>query len=290
MNILLIVAAGAFLLLVAGRTYPFWIAKVFGQNDDNPPPSQRFADGKEYVKTPTQVVFAHHFASIAGAGPIVGPILALAFGWGPAWLWIILGAIFYGAVHDMTAMFVSVREGGKTIAEIARRTLGTTGFLLFVVFLILVLCLINAIFLNLSAVALTSLIPVDQLGVDPQHTLLKLLPADANGVIKAKIGGIATTSVFVMTAFAPLVGFLVHRRGLRGFPAFGLAAVICVASVIIGFAYPLDLYSLIGSLFPQDNPGRTMDLAQITWRWVLAGYVFVGCWIPVWLILQPRDF
>ncbi len=187
-------------------------------------------------------------------------------------------------------MFVSVREGGKTIAEIARRTLGTTGFLLFVLILILVLCLINAIFLNLSAVALTSLIPVDQLGVDPQHTLLKLLPADANGVVKAKIGGIATTSVFVMTAFAPLVGFLVHRRGLRGFPAFGLAAVICVASVIIGFAYPLDLYSLVGSLFPQDDPGRTMDLAQTTWRWVLAGYVFVGCWIPVWLILQPRDF
>ncbi len=94
MNILLIVGVGAFLLLIAGRTYPFWIARVFGQNDDNPPPSQRFADGKEYVKTPTQVVFAHHFASIAGAGPIVGPILALAFGWGPAWLWIILGAIF----------------------------------------------------------------------------------------------------------------------------------------------------------------------------------------------------
>ena len=84
MNILLVVGMGAVLLLIASRTYPFWIAKVFRENDDNPPPSERFADGKDYVKTPTQVVFAYHFASIAGAGPILGPILALAFGWGPA--------------------------------------------------------------------------------------------------------------------------------------------------------------------------------------------------------------
>ena len=229
MNVLLVVVAGGAILLLASRTYPFWIGRVFDQNDANPPPSERFADGKEYVKTPSQVVFAHHFASIAGAGPIVGPILALAFGWGPAWLWIIFGGILYGAVHDMTAMFVSLREGGKTIAEVARRTLGTTGYLLFVLFLILVLCLINAIFLNLSARALTSVVSIESLGVPARETVLATFTTD--GVVFARIGGIATTSVFIMTAFAPVLGVLIYRRGLRALPAFGFAAAVCVGSV-----------------------------------------------------------
>jgi carbon starvation protein len=275
MNILLVVGIGAALLFIASRTYPFWIARVFDQNDASPPPSERFADGREYVKTPTQIVFAHHFASIAGAGPIVGPILALAFGWGPAWLWIIFGGILYGAVHDMTAMFVSVREGGKTIAEIARRSLGTGGYLLFVLFLILVLCLINAIFLNLSARALTSLVPLDQLGITAQETVLRTFERD--GVAMAQIGGIATTSVFIMTLLAPMLGFLVIKRGIRGVTALAIAATVCVASVIIGFMLPIRL---------SDDPVAAMN----AWRWMLAAYVFAGCWIPVWLIIQPRDF
>ena len=151
MNVLVVVGVGAVLLLVASRTYPFWIQRVFRLSDEGVPPSEAFADGSDYVKTPTQVVFAHHFASIAGAGPIVGPIIALAFGWGWAWLWIVIGGILYGAVHDMTAMCVSLREGGKTIAEIARRTLGNAGYFLFVAFLLIVISLVNAIFLKLSA-------------------------------------------------------------------------------------------------------------------------------------------
>lgn len=254
---------------------PFWISRVFDQNDANPPPSERFANGKEYVKTPSQVVFAHHFASIAGAGPIVGPILALAFGWGPAWLWIIFGGILYGAVHDMTAMFVSLREGGKTIAEVARRTLGTTGYLLFVLFLILVLCLINAIFLNLSARALTSVVSIEALGVPARETVLATFTT--NGMVFAQIGGIATTSVFIMTAFAPVLGVLIYRRGLRAMPAFGFAAAVCVGSVLAGFYFPIRL-------------SDDLEQARLIWKWMLAAYVFVGCWIPVWLTIQPRDF
>ncbi len=275
MNVLLVVVAGGAILLLASRTYPFWIARVFDQDDANPPPSVRFADGKEYVKTPSQVVFAHHFASIAGAGPIVGPILALAFGWGPAWLWIIFGGILYGAVHDMTAMFVSLREGGKTIAEVARRTLGTTGYLLFVVFLIFVLCLINAIFLNLSARALTSVVSIESLGVPARETVLATFTTD--GVVFARIGGIATTSVFIMTAFAPVLGVLIYRRGLRALPAFGFAAAVCVGSVLAGFYWPIRL-------------SDDLEQARLIWKWMLAAYVFVGCWIPVWLTIQPRDF
>lgn len=288
MNLLVIIGIGALLLVLASRTYPFWIARVFRLDDRTPPPSEQFSDQSDYVKSPTQVVFAHHFASIAGAGPIVGPILALAFGWGPAWLWIILGGILLGAVHDMSAMCISLREGGKSIAEIARRTLGNGGYLLFVLFLILVLCLINAIFLNLSAKALTSIVPITTLGVQSGETVLRTI-TDGD-VVKAQIGGIATTSVFIMTAFAPILGLLVHKRGLRGFPAFVIAAGACVISVVVGFAYPIDMYSVAWRFFEPANAADAAVIAENIWRWMLAVYVFIGCWIPVWLVLQPRDF
>jgi len=288
MNILIVVGVGAALLLLASRLYPFWISRVFRLDDTSPPPSEQFADGKDYVKTPTQVVFAHHFASIAGAGPIVGPIMALAFGWGPAWLWIIFGGIMIGGVHDMSAMAVSMREGGKSIAEIARRTLGTSGYVLFVLILILVLCLINAIFLNLSATALTSLVPMSALQLDPSETVLRM--KDLGGEPKALIGGIATTSVFLMTAFAPVLGYLVYKRGLKGLSAFAIAAAVCVISVIIGFSYPIDMYSLVERFFPPADPANTLEVAQNVWRVMLTIYVFIGCWIPVWMVLQPRDF
>jgi len=269
LNILLVVAVGGALLWVASRYYPAWIGRVFGLDDRRPPPSERFADGSDYVKSPTHVVFAHHFASIAGAGPIVGPIFALSFGWGWGWLWIILGGIFFGAVHDMTAMCVSVREGGKTIAEIARRTLGQTGYFLFVAFLLLVLSLVNAIFLKLSAGALSSLYPLSDLGLTGDQTLLRTVMQD--GVAYGKIGGIATTSVIIFTAVAPLLGWLITRRGWGALRALAFAAAVCVIGVLVGFRYPVTMQ---GS----------------TWMLILAGYVFVACWVPVWMLLQPRDF
>lgn len=269
MNILLVVGVGAVVLFLATRSYPFWIQRVFALNDDTPPPSEAFADGADYVKTPTQVVFAHHFASIAGAGPIVGPIIALAFGWGWAWLWIIFGGVLYGAVHDMTAMCVSLREGGKTIAEIARRTLGNLGYFLFVAFLLLVISLVNAIFLKLSARALSSSYPLEALGLGPEQTMLLTLEKD--GVLHGRIGGIATTSVIVMTALAPLLGFAINRRHMRGLPVFLLASGFCVVSVVAGFMAPV-------------------TISPESWMIILAGYVFLACWIPVWIVLQPRDF
>jgi len=269
MNVLLVVGLGGALLFAASRLYPFWIGRVFGLDDGTPPPSERFADGKDYVKSPTHVVFAHHFASIAGAGPIVGPIIALGFGWGWGWLWIVFGGILYGAVHDMTSMCVSLREGGKTIAEIARRTLGSTGYFLFVAFLLLVISFVNAIFLKLSAGALSSLYPLSDLGLDADQTLLRTVEKD--GVLHGKIGGIATTSVIVFTAVAPLLGWLIARRGWGAARALSFAAAVCVIGVLVGFRMPVAI-----------EPG--------TWTLLLAAYVFVACWVPVWLLLQPRDF
>ena len=269
MNILVPVGVAAIVLGIALRIYPRWIARVFREDDANAVPSETFADGRDFVKSRSHVVFGHHFATIAGAGPIVGPILALAFGWQPVWLWVVLGGIFFGAVHDMTAMFVSVREGGRSVARIAKDTLGPVGYLLNLIVLIFVITIVNAIFLNLSVTALTSAYPLSALGLDAGQRLLGTF--EQGGVTMGRIGGIATTSVFAITAFAPLLGWLIRRRRLPTLVAYGLAGVVCVASIVLGFLWPI-------------------TLGGDTWRLVMTGYVFVACTVPVWMILQPRDF
>ncbi|CAN5692103.1 carbon starvation protein A [soil metagenome] len=269
MNILLPVIAAAVVLGIALRFYPRWIARVFREDDRNPVPSEEFADGRDFVKSRSQVVFGHHFATIAGAGPVVGPILALAFGWQPVWLWVVLGGIFFGAVHDMTSMFMSVREGGRSVARIAKDALGPIGYVLNLVVLIFVLTIVNAIFLNLSVTALTSSYPLAALGLEPGQRLLGTV--EQNGVTMGRIGGIATTSVFVITAFAPLLGWLIRRRGFSMLTAYGVAGLVCLLSIVLGFIAPIAL------------PGET-------WRLLMTFYVFVACSLPVWMVLQPRDF
>jgi carbon starvation protein len=268
-NLLWPVLIAAACMLLALRWYPRYIARVFKEDDRNVPPSERLADGVDYVKSRSQVVFAHHFATIAGAGPIVGPTLALAFGWQPVWLWVIIGGIFFGAVHDMAAMFISVRENGQTVAAIARKTLGPIGYVLNLVVLIFVLTIINAIFLNLSVTALTSVYPLASIGMDAGQTLLPT--QDVDGVTHVRIGGIATTSVFLITLFAPLLGWLIRKDTLSTPAAYALASAVCVASIVVGFLAPI-------------------SMSGDTWRVVMTMYVLVACALPVWLVLQPRDF
>jgi carbon starvation protein len=269
MNILFPVLAAMAAFAVALRVYPRWIARVFDEDDRTPPPSVRKADDRDFVESRTHVVFAQHFAAIAGAGPIVGPTLALAFGWQPVWLWIVVGGIFFGAVHDMSVLFMSVREGGATIVGIARRTLGPVGYLLYLIVLIFELSIVNAIFLELSVTALTSVYPLDALQLTADQTLLSV--STEGGIAKAHIGGIATTSVLIITAFAPVLGYLIRRRNVSTPTAYVLATIVCVSSIALGFQLPVKL----------DGD---------TWRYLMTLYVFGACALPVWLVLQPREF
>ena len=269
MNVLIPLLVGLGLLLLASRTYPFYLCRKIGVDDNNVTPAHRLKDGRDYVPTRTHVVFAHHFSVIAGAGPIVGPTLALAYGWAPAWFWIVLGCMLFGAVHDMTCMFVSMREDGRSIADMARRSLGGWGYVFFLAFLIMILTLINAIFLNMSCKALTASYPATLLKLQEGSSILTTFVKD--GVLMGRIGGIATTSVFVITLFAPIMGWLVHKRHWHTGVLYAIAAVICVASVALGFKFPI-------------------LLTEQTWRYAMSIYVFVACWLPVWVILQPRDF
>jgi carbon starvation protein len=270
MNILVLLVIGLVVYVLGYRFYGRFISKVFGEDDRNPTPAVQFNDDKDYVPSPLGVAFSHHFASIAGAGPIVGPTVAVLFGVIPVWLWLLLGAVFFGAVHDFTALFSSMREKGKSMAEVARINLGRPGFMLFIGFTSLMILLITSAFLGLTAASLTSLVPVQNLKIDESATVLKTVTG-ADGIVRAQIGGIASTSVIVLSSLAPIVGWLLYRKKVGAWKVAFLAMLIGGLSIYAGVAYPV-------SLDPK------------TWMIILAIYVVIAAGVPVWLVLQPRDF
>ena len=269
MNAAVLLVIAFVLFYLAYRFYARFIAKLFEENDKNPTPACALKDDCDYVPTKPLVLFGHHFASIAGGGPIIGPTVALIFGFIPVWLWAVLGTIFIGAVHDMTTLFASVREKGKSVAEIAKASLGNTGFFLFISFTILLLLLVTSAFLGLTATALTSLLSLDVLKLASDQTIVRTIVD--GGVVKAQIGGIASMSVIVITACAPVIGYLVYKREINVYLAAVIAIVVCIASVFIGMNYPV-------------------TLSPNAWMIILSFYTLLAAGIPVWIILQPRDF
>lgn len=267
MNVALLLVLTIPLFATAYFLYAGYIAKKIGLDEKIKTPAIRYADDRDFVPTKTQVLFGHHFASIAGAGPIIGPTIALLYGYAPVWLWIVLGTIFFGAVHDFTALFVSVRENGRSLAEVAGKVLGKSGFILFILFTIIMIVLVTSAFLGLTTKALTSLVVISDLGHD--FGLIKTI--EKQGVVYGRIGGIASTSVIFMTLCAPLIGFLICKKKINNYLATLIASLVSVLSLAIGFLFPI-----------------TFD--PNLWMVILAIYSFLAAAIPVWIILQPRDF
>jgi len=254
---------------LAYRFYSGYIKNVLGEDDSRSTPAHSMKDDVDYAPAHPMVLFSHHFASIAGAGPILGPTMAMAFGFMPTLFWVFMGTIFFGAVHDYTTLFISMREKGRSIAQIASTTMGRAGYLLFILFTLFMIFLVTAAFLGLTATALASLVPVKVLGVDAASTSLKVITHD--GAQKVVIGGIASTSVIIMTLFSPILGYLYYRRGISVWTAGLMALVVGVGSVLIGISNPVML-----------DPKM--------WMIILSVYVLIAAGIPVWAILQPRDF
>jgi carbon starvation protein len=269
MNVLIILAVAAAAFYLASRFYSRSIARWLGEDKSVQTPAVKYCDGRDYVPTKSYVVFAHHFSAIAGAGPILGPTMAILYGFVPAWLWVVLGGIFIGAVHDFTTLFVSMREGGKSMAEVARRTLGTRGFNLFIAFTIVMIVLVTSSFLSATSISLTSLWPLAKIGVKEGETFLKTVVRD--GVAMGRIGGIASMSVIVITLCSPFLGWLIYKKSIKTLFAYLIASIICVISVLLGIAYPV-------------------SLSPTTWMIIISIYVLFAAGVPVWMILQPRDF
>jgi carbon starvation protein len=269
MAVVLMLASGLVVFIVGGRYYSIWISRILGENKNNPTPAVVVNDGVDFVPTKTPIVFAHHFASIAGAGPIIGPMIALIYGWAPVWLWLLFGGLLFGAVHDYTSLYIGMREGGHSISTVARKTLGDVGFTLMICFTILMLILVTAMFLNVSCVALTSFVPKGVLELPEGQTLFRTVVQD--GVPMIKVGGIASSSVILITLLAPFIGWLYIKRKVSPLICSIFALVICAISVTFGLHYPVTL-----------NPEQ--------WRYALAIYTLLAAGIPVWIFLQSRDF
>lgn len=269
MNILIYFFSALGCFVLAYRFYGSFIARAIGLEENRATPAVEINDGKDYVPTRPSILFAHHYSTIAGAGPIIGPTLGILYGIGPAWLWVVFGAIFFGGVHDFVALFTSIRERGSSMAEIARKSLGQTGFVMFIVFTIIMIVLVTSAFLSLTAISLTSLYSLDKLGLGSDQTLLRT--SLVNGQSMGIIGGIASTSVIVITLLAPLLGFLVLKKQIKTSLAYFIAFGIGLFSIYTGFQLPLSLDPTV-------------------WIFIIAAYTLFACEAPVWLILQPRDF
>ncbi|MCD7896197.1 MAG: carbon starvation protein A [Planctomycetaceae bacterium] len=236
--------------VIAYLVYGRWLAKKWGVQPDNPTPAHTMTDGIDYVPARRSVLFGHQFASIAGAGPINGPIIAAMFGWVPVLLWIIFGGIFFGAVQDFAAMFASVKNRGKTIGYIIELYIGKTGKTLFLLFTWLFSILVVAAFADIVAVTWNGF------AADGSH-----IAANAS---------VATTSLLFIVAAVGL-GFYLKNRN----PGAGLSAAVAIALLVVCL--------VLGLNFP-------VYIAKSTWLYFVFIYIFIASVTPVWALLQPRDY
>jgi carbon starvation protein len=250
MNGLVILLISAAALFLAYVFYGRWLAKKWGVDPSKPTPAHTLEDGIDYVPTKPSVVFGHEFASIAGAGPINGPIQAAMFGWLPVLLWIVLGGIFFGAVQDFASLYASVKNKGKTIGFLIEKYIGRTGKRLFLIFVWLFSILVVAAFADIVAGTFAGL------NADGSQ-----VPANAS---------VATTSILFIAA-AVILGFFIKRVKSNGIVTGAVAVAFLVACIALGLLFPV---------FIQKN----------IWLYIVFAYIFVASITPVWALIQPRDY
>ena len=256
MNAMLVVTVGIAILVVGYIFYGGWLAKQWGVDDSKVTPAHELEDGMDYVPAKAPVLMGHHFSSIAGAGPINGPIQAAVFGWVPVVLWILIGGIFFGAVHDYGSLFASIRHKGQSLGEVVAVNIGERAKKLFLVFSYLTLVLVVAAFA--SIVAGTFEAKYTEAGaVD--------LAASATNASVAMI-----SILFILMAI--VFGLLVYRRGAP----LSVATVAGVVGIIVCLVIGLNFHPVY--------------LSNTAWMWIIAVYILIASVAPVWILLQPRDY
>ncbi|MPM23507.1 Peptide transporter CstA [bioreactor metagenome] len=247
----IVLLIGAIILFIAAyATYGSFIAKKWGIDPTRETPAHTLRDDVDYCPADTKVILGHHFSSIAGAGPITGPIQAAVFGWVPVILWIFVGSIFIGGIHDWGALFASIRHNGKSIGEVVRVNIGETGKKVFDIFSWLALVLVVAAFTDICA------------------GTFAFDPATPENLTGAMAGTASILFIFLAMGF----GFMVYRRNTN-----------LVVSSVIGVAL-LFFCIWLGYTFP------VLKLSKTAWLVVLLIYITVASVAPVWILLQPRDY
>ena len=261
MSAILILIIAVVLLALGYIFYGSWLAKQWGVDPNHETPSHTSYDGKDFVPANPAVLMGHHFSSIAGAGPINGPIQAAVFGWVPVFLWVVLGGIFFGAMHDFGALFASIRHNGGSIGEVIKENIGVRAQRLFTIFALLVLILVIASF---TAVVAGTFVSVAAEG----QPALPFITVGMSNV--SDHAATATTSLlFIVIAF--IFGFFVYRKNVKIGPATIVGIIGIVAIVVAGL-----------------NIG--INMSRTAWVIFIAVYILLASLLPVWMLLQPRDY
>lgn len=256
MNTLVIVLVAGVCLAAGYLFYGRWLAKTWGIDPNAKTPAVTKEDGQDYVPTNGWTVFAHQFSSIAGAGPVTGAIQAAVFGWVPVFLWIVLGGIFFGAVTDFGALYASVKNEGKSMGLLIEQYIGKTGRKLFLLFCWLFTLIVIAAFADMVAGTFNAYTVVD--GVSQL--------SDA-----AKTNGAAGSISLLFIVFAVVFGLIQKKFKLTGWKQVVVGLICTVAAFAIGMACPIT---------------ATKD----TWSYLTFAYIFLAAVLPMWLLMQPRDY
>ena len=256
MNTLVIVLIAAVCLIAGYTFYGSWLAKKWGIDPKAKTPAVAKNDGQDYVPTDGWTVFAHQFSSIAGAGPVTGAIQAAVFGWVPVLLWILIGGIFFGAVTDFGALYASVKNEGKSMGLLIEKYIGKTGKKLFLLFCWLFTLIVIAAFADMVAGTFNAYETVD--GVTKLSA-------------QATVNGAAGSISLLFIAFAVVFGLLQKKLQWKGWKEMVLGLACTVAAFAIGMNVPL-------------------VTSKATWTYLVFAYIFLAAVLPMWLLMQPRDF
>ena len=256
MNAAVLLIISIAILVVGYIFYGGWLSKKWGVDPNKVTPAHTMEDGVDYVPAKAPVLMGHHFSSIAGAGPINGPIQAAVFGWVPVALWVLIGGIFFGGVHDFGALFASVRNKGKSIGTVIEDSIGLKAKRLFLIFAYLTLLLVVAAFASIVANTFKA-------------TFLE------NGAVDIAASSANASTAMISIFFIVLAiffGFFVYRRNAP----LGVATIIGVALIAIAMVVGLKWHPLY--------------LSYETWMIICGIYILVASVTPVWILLQPRDY
>ncbi len=223
--------------------------KIFELSNDEKTPAHNYRDNIDYVPTNKHILFGHHFTSIAGAAPIIGPCIAVYWGWLPAILWVVLGTVFMGATHDFSALVISLKEKGKSIADISSTTLNNRIRIMFLIFVMCLTWLVLAVFANAIA------------GLFTKYSTA-VLPVNIEIII------------------AIIIGYFIHKKNKNAFIPSVIALITLYIFVWIGSHNPINL-----EVF-----GVNPENVKYSWIIILFIYSSFASLIPVWILLQPRDY
>ena len=252
MNGLVIVLIGLVALSAGYLLYGRWLAKKWGIDPKAKTPAYTHEDGQDYVPSSKFTVFSHQFSSIAGAGPVTGPILASVFGWVPVLLWLIIGGLFFGAVQDFGALYASVKNEGKSMGMIIEKYIGKTGRKLFMLFCWLFTLLVIAAFTDMVAGTFNGV------GLDSAET------AYANSA--------AASISMLFIVVAVIFGVIQKHVGKMN---EWVKAVVAIALLVAMFA--------VGMKLP-------IYTSKTAWIYIIMAYLFLASVLPMWLLMQPRDY